>query len=281
VREEAAILHFGELEKVCETPIESFFLLLRTASSKQTSCLSLCHQKPGMASTCLRQMVTASIKSSRVLAVPARLKVVGLSSPALTPLAKPWLRQTCAPLWTSFQVASVPKPLIAAGRGKFNVLSQAVTTTPETEAEAEASTTEASVGTLVPTEDAPPGTLKTKKLTKRVKHIMEILDKEAVEAANKEKNIPDIRPGDVIQLRVEVPENKRRVSLLRGIVIARRNAGIATTFRIRRVIAGVGVEMVFPLYSPNIKEIKVVDKRKVRRAKLFYLRDKIARLSSC
>ena len=45
----------------------------------------------------------------------------------------------------------------------------------------------------------------------------------------------------------EVPENKRRVSLLRGIVIARRNAGIATTFRIRRVIAGVGVEMVFPL----------------------------------
>lgn len=226
-------------------------------------------------------MVTASIKSSRVLAVPARLKVVGLSSPALTPLAKPWLRQTCAPLWTSFQVASVPKPLIAAGRGKFNVLSQAVTTTPETEAEAEASTTEASVGTLVPTEDAPPGTLKTKKLTKRVKHIMEILDKEAVEAANKEKNIPDIRPGDVIQLRVEVPENKRRVSLLRGIVIARRNAGIATTFRIRRVIAGVGVEMVFPLYSPNIKEIKVVDKRKVRRAKLYYLRDKIARLSSC
>jgi large subunit ribosomal protein L19 len=226
-------------------------------------------------------MVTASIKSSRVLAVPARLKVVGLSSPALTPLAKPWLRQTCAPLWTSFQVASVPKPLIAAGRGRFNVLSQAVTTTPETEAEAETSTTEASVGTLVPIEDAPPGTLKTKKLTKRVKHIMEILDKEAVEAANKEKNIPDIRPGDVIQLRVEVPENKRRVSLLRGIVIARRNAGIATTFRIRRVIAGVGVEMVFPLYSPNIKEIKVVDKRKVRRAKLFYLRDKIARLSSC
>lgn len=76
--------------------------------------------------------------------------------------------------YSCVQVASVPKPLIAAGRGKFNVLSQAVTTTPETEAEAEASTTEASVGTLVPTEDAPPGTLKTKKLTKRVKHIMEV-----------------------------------------------------------------------------------------------------------
>ncbi|MCO5561446.1 hypothetical protein L7F22_015067 [Adiantum nelumboides] len=107
------------------------------------------------------------------------------------------------------------------------------------------------------------------------------LHKRAIEAATEGKNIPDIRTGDIVQLRVEVPENKKRVSLLRGICIGRQNAGIHTTFRIRRVIAGVGVEMVFPLYSPNIKEIKVVDKRKVRRAKLYYLRDKIARLSSC
>ncbi|MCO5607882.1 hypothetical protein L7F22_062084 [Adiantum nelumboides] len=111
--------------------------------------------------------------------------------------------------------------------------------------------------------------------------LMETLHKRAIEAATEGKNIPDIRTGDIVQLRVEVPENKKRVSLLRGICIGRQNAGIHTTFRIRRVIAGVGVEMVFPLYSPNIKEIKVVDKRKVRRAKLYYLRDKIARLSSC
>jgi large subunit ribosomal protein L19 len=150
-----------------------------------------------------------------------------------------------------------------------------VTTTPETEAEADAPTvTEAS-------EDAPAAAPKSKKLMKNVKHIMQSLQEDALKAANEVKVIPDIRPGDVIQLRVEVPENKRRVSLLRGIVISRHNAGINTTFRIRRVIAGVGVEMVFPLYSPNIKEIKVVDKRKVRRAKLFYLRDKIARMSSC
>jgi len=232
-----------------------------------------------MASACIRQMASLSLRS-RVLAVPRALKVVGFSSPSFTPAVKPWWRQACEPLRASFQLAAVPRPMLTGGRGHFSVFSQAVTTTAEMEAEAETGIVEK---TTIPesTELAPPATTKTKKLTKRVKHIMEILDKEAVEVANKEKSIPDIRPGDVVQLRVEVPENKRRVSVLRGIVIARRNAGINTTFRIRRVIAGVGVEMVFPLYSPNIKEIKVVDKRKVRRAKLFYLRDKIARMSSC
>jgi ribosomal protein L19 len=72
-----------------------------------------------------------------------------------------------------------------------------------------------------------------------------------------------------------VPENKRRVSIVKGVVIARRNAGLNSTFRIRRLVAGVGVESMFPLYSPNLREIKVVDKKKVRRAKLYYLRDKV------
>lgn len=102
-----------------------------------------------------------------------------------------------------------------------------------------------------------------------------ILDKEAVEEVKAKREIPDIRPGYIIQLRVEVPENKRRVSTVRGIVIARRNAGLNTTFRIRRLVAGVGVESLYPLYSPNIKDIKVLDKKKVRRAKLYYLRDKM------
>jgi large subunit ribosomal protein L19 len=218
-------------------------------------------------------MASLSLKS-RVLAAPKTLKVVGLSSPSFAPGVTPSLKQACEPLRSSFQA----KASLTSGRDKHAVFAQAVTTTPETEAEAD--TTEE---TTVPetTEDTPAPALKSKKLTKRVKHIMETLNKDAVEAANAGKTIPDLRPGDVIQLRVEVPENKKRVSLLRGIVISRRNAGIQTTFRIRRVIAGVGVEMVFPLYSPNIKEIKVVDKRKVRRAKLFYLRDKIARMSSC
>ncbi|XP_024362657.1 large ribosomal subunit protein bL19c [Physcomitrium patens] len=224
-----------------------------------------------MASSCSRQLAALSL-DSRVTAAPKALKVVGLSSTTLTPTVKPYLKQAREPLSASLQVAA---PLKVRRNQKCVVFAQAVTTTPETEAEADAP------AVLEAAEEAPPAKPKSKKLTKGVKHIMQYLDEEAVKAANEEKVIPDIRPGDVIQLRVEVPENKRRVSLLRGIVISRRNAGINTTFRIRRVIAGVGVEMVFPLYSPNIKEIKVVDKRKVRRAKLFYLRDKIARMSSC
>ncbi|CDP12713.1 unnamed protein product [Coffea canephora] len=102
-----------------------------------------------------------------------------------------------------------------------------------------------------------------------------ILDKEAVEEVKSKRGIPEIKPGYMVQLKVEVPENKRRVSVIKGIVIARRNSGISTTFRLRRLVAGVGVESLYQLYSPNIKEIKVLDKKKVRRAKLYYLRDKM------
>ncbi|KAL9439105.1 hypothetical protein AB3S75_024715 [Citrus x aurantiifolia] len=117
--------------------------------------------------------------------------------------------------------------------------------------------------------------IKFKRLDKTARHIMQILDKEAVENVKSQREIPDIRPGYIVQLKVVIPENKRRVSTLKGIVIARRNAGISTTFRLRRLVAGVGVESLFPLYSPNILEIKVLDKKKVRRAKLYYLRDKL------
>ncbi|CAN8256604.1 unnamed protein product [Cochlearia groenlandica] len=120
-----------------------------------------------------------------------------------------------------------------------------------------------------------PQRIKFKRLDKTAKHIMQIVDKEAVEEVRTRREIPDIRPGYIVQLKVEVPENKRRVSIVKGIVIARRNAGLNSTFRIRRLVAGVGVESMFPLYSPNLREIKVLDKKKVRRAKLYYLRDKM------
>ncbi|XP_065857032.1 large ribosomal subunit protein bL19cy-like [Euphorbia lathyris] len=110
--------------------------------------------------------------------------------------------------------------------------------------------------------------------------IMGILNKRAIEASDKERPIPDIRTGDVLQIKLEVPENRRRLSIYKGIVISRQNAGIHSTIRVRRIIAGIGVEIVFPLYSPNIKEIKVVKHRKVRRARLYYLRDKLPRLST-
>lgn len=110
--------------------------------------------------------------------------------------------------------------------------------------------------------------------------IMGILNKRAVEVAEQERPVPDLRTGDIVQIKLEVPENRRRASIYKGIVISKQNAGIHTTIRIRRIIAGIGVEIVFPVYSPNIKEIKVVSHRKVRRARLYYLRDKLPRLST-
>ncbi|KAL7123540.1 hypothetical protein ACP275_01G111800 [Erythranthe tilingii] len=110
--------------------------------------------------------------------------------------------------------------------------------------------------------------------------IMGILNKRAIEASDKTRPTPDLRTGDVVEIKLEVPENKRRLSVYKGIVISKQNAGIHTTIRIRRVIAGVGVEIVFPVYSPNIKEIRVLSHRKVRRARLYYLRDKLPRLST-
>ncbi|KZV34755.1 hypothetical protein F511_00657 [Dorcoceras hygrometricum] len=123
-----------------------------------------------------------------------------------------------------------------------------------------------------------PQRIKFKRLDKTARHIMQaitIVDKEAVEEVKSNREIPDVRPGCTVQLKVEVPENKRRTSTIKGIVIARRNAGLNTTFRIRRLVAGVGIESLYHLYSPNIKEIKVLDKKKVRRAKLYYLRDRM------
>ncbi|KAH1074649.1 hypothetical protein J1N35_026977 [Gossypium stocksii] len=93
--------------------------------------------------------------------------------------------------------------------------------------------------------DVPPR-IKFKRLDKTAKHIMQILDKEAVEEVKGQREIPGIKPGYIVQLK-EVPENKRRVSTVKGIVIARRNAGLNATFRIRRMVAGVGVECLFPL----------------------------------
>ncbi|KAI3469049.1 hypothetical protein Pfo_025712 [Paulownia fortunei] len=110
--------------------------------------------------------------------------------------------------------------------------------------------------------------------------IMGILNKRAIEASHKERPIPDLRTGDIVEIKLEVPENRRRLSVYKGIIMSKQNAGIHTTIRIRRVIAGVGVEIVFPVYSPNIKEIKVVNHRKVRRSRLYYLREKLPRLST-
>lgn len=89
------------------------------------------------------------------------------------------------------------------------------------------------------------------------------------------ENLVDFGPGDTIRVEVKVVEGgKERTQPFEGIVIRRRGEGIAETFTVRRVSYGMGVERTFPLHSPNIDKIKVVSRGKVRRAKLYYLRDR-------
>ncbi|KAJ4955727.1 hypothetical protein NE237_012510 [Protea cynaroides] len=127
-------------------------------------------------------------------------------------------------------------------------------TEPELESEAEG---EAETVAVEEAEPKPP-----RKPRVKLGDIMGILHKRAIEASEKERPVPDIRTGDIVEIKLEVPENRRRLSNYKGIVISKQNAGIHTTIRIRRIVAGIGVEIVFPVYSPNIKELKVVNHRK-------------------
>ena len=87
-------------------------------------------------------------------------------------------------------------------------------------------------------------------------------------------NIPDFGAGDTVRVNVRVVEGTReRVQAYEGVCIARKNAGINSSFTVRKISYGEGVERVFPLYSPRLDSIEVVRKGRVRRAKLYYLRD--------
>ncbi|MBC8175710.1 MAG: 50S ribosomal protein L19 [Candidatus Marinimicrobia bacterium] len=87
------------------------------------------------------------------------------------------------------------------------------------------------------------------------------------------KDIPDFRAGDTVTVRVRVVEGGReRLQKFEGVVLARRGSGMDETFTVRKISFGVGVERIFPLHSPNVVDIKVIKRGKVRRAKLYYLR---------
>jgi large subunit ribosomal protein L19 len=89
------------------------------------------------------------------------------------------------------------------------------------------------------------------------------------------KKIPPFGPGDTLKVSVKIVEgDKERIQSFEGIVIRERGEGISKTFTLRRISYGVGVEKTFPLYSPAIKKIKVIRQGKVRRAKLYYLRER-------
>ncbi|QFR33147.1 50S ribosomal protein L19 [Ancylobacter sp. TS-1] len=104
--------------------------------------------------------------------------------------------------------------------------------------------------------------------------IKELDDEQAAKLAGI-RAIPDFQPGDTVIVNVKVKEGERsRVQAYEGVVIARNGGGINESFTVRKISYGEGVERVFPLYSPNIDSLKVVRRGKVRRAKLYYLRDR-------
>ena len=90
--------------------------------------------------------------------------------------------------------------------------------------------------------------------------------------------VPVIEIGDTVKVHVKIREGeKERVQLFEGTVIARKGSGISETFTVRRLSYGVGVERVFPLHSPNVAKVEVVRHGRVRRSKLYYLRDRVGK----
>ena len=106
-------------------------------------------------------------------------------------------------------------------------------------------------------------------------NIIEQLNKEQAEALNAKRQLPEFTHGDTVKVWVKVREGeKERLQAYEGLVIARGGAGLMESFTVRKISYGEGVERVFPIYSPNIDRVEVLKRGKVRRAKLYYLRDR-------
>jgi large subunit ribosomal protein L19 len=102
---------------------------------------------------------------------------------------------------------------------------------------------------------------------------MQTLD--AVDATSLRDDVPDFRAGDTIKVHVRVIEgNRSRIQVFQGVVIARSGDGVRETYTVRKVSFGVGVERTFPVHSPVVEKIEVMTRGDVRRAKLYYLRDR-------
>ena len=109
-------------------------------------------------------------------------------------------------------------------------------------------------------------------------NIIENLEKEQMEKLTAGKNIPNFKPGDTLKVHTKVKEGDReRIQVYEGVCIARKNDGLNSSFTVRKISFGEGVERVFPLYSPNVAKIEVARIGKVRRAKLNYLRDRVGK----
>jgi large subunit ribosomal protein L19 len=98
---------------------------------------------------------------------------------------------------------------------------------------------------------------------------------DALDAASLRDDIPDFRPGDTVKVHVRVIEgNRSRIQVFQGAIIRRQGGGIRETFTVRKVSFGVGVERTFPVHTPVVEKIEVLTRGDVRRAKLYYLRDR-------
>lgn len=96
-----------------------------------------------------------------------------------------------------------------------------------------------------------------------------------INAEQMDKAVPEFGPGDTVVVRVKVKEgNNERLQDFEGVVIAKRNRGLNSSFTVRKISHGEGVERVFPIHSPNVQEVKVKRRGAVRRAKLYYLRER-------
>jgi large subunit ribosomal protein L19 len=110
-------------------------------------------------------------------------------------------------------------------------------------------------------------------------NIIETLEREEIARLTGSREIPDFRPGDTVRVSYKVVEGTReRIQAYEGVVIARRGGGnLNASFIVRKISSGEGVERIFPLYSPNIAGIEVIRRGRVRRAKLYYLRERRGR----
>ena len=100
----------------------------------------------------------------------------------------------------------------------------------------------------------------------------------AIESENMKENVSSFKIGDTVDVHVRIKEgNKERVQIFTGTVIKRQNSGLNETFTVRKISSGVGVERTFPIHSPKIEKIEVTRNGKARRAKLYYLRDRVGK----
>jgi large subunit ribosomal protein L19 len=101
---------------------------------------------------------------------------------------------------------------------------------------------------------------------------------DVVEQDHLRDDLPEFRPGDTVKVHVRVVEgNRSRIQVFEGVVIRRQGGGVRETFTVRKVSFGVGVERTFPVHSPVIEQIEVTRRGKVRRAKLYYLRERVGK----